>query len=66
MRIAGDAAETLRPFLEPSFFLAPVEAEAVTCAVLAAKADPEDKAFFPRPLYLRPPDVTIQLCAEAR
>lgn len=29
------------------------------CAQLAAEADPQSSAFLPRPLYLRPPDVTL-------
>ncbi len=36
-----------------------LEAEVVTCAALAALADPEGADFLPRPLYLRAPDVTI-------
>ena len=33
--------------------------EVVMCALLAAKAEPTDPAFLPRPLYLRAPDVTF-------
>ncbi len=67
LRIAGDAAETLiRESFDPALFLAPREGEAVTCAALAVGADPEDPAYAPQPLYLRPPDVTLQLCAGAR
>ncbi|MGE0109927.1 MAG: tRNA (adenosine(37)-N6)-threonylcarbamoyltransferase complex dimerization subunit type 1 TsaB [Bdellovibrionales bacterium] len=35
------------------------EPEVVTAASLAAKANTDDPAFLPRPLYCRPPDVTI-------
>jgi len=35
------------------------ENEAVTCAALASLADPKDPQFLPRPLYIRPPDVTF-------
>ncbi len=35
------------------------EPEVVTCAALAARADPAQAAFLPRPLYLRAPDVTF-------
>ncbi|MFY9288961.1 MAG: tRNA (adenosine(37)-N6)-threonylcarbamoyltransferase complex dimerization subunit type 1 TsaB [Alphaproteobacteria bacterium] len=33
--------------------------EAVTCAALADKADINDPSYLPRPLYIRPPDVTV-------
>jgi tRNA threonylcarbamoyladenosine biosynthesis protein TsaB len=36
------------------------EKETVLAAALAAAADPEDPIFLPRPLYIRPPDVTIE------
>ncbi len=36
-----------------------MEPEVITCAALAAKADMADANFLPRPLYLRPPDVTM-------
>lgn len=36
-----------------------IESEVITCATLAAKASQGDLAYLPRPLYLRPPDVTI-------
>ena len=34
--------------------------EVLTCAILAATADPADPAFLPRPYYLRAPDVTLK------
>jgi tRNA threonylcarbamoyladenosine biosynthesis protein TsaB len=34
--------------------------ECVQCAVLAAAADPDNVAFAPTPLYIRPPDVTLK------
>lgn len=33
--------------------------EPVTCAKLAAEADPQSPDFMPRPLYIRAPDVTM-------
>jgi tRNA threonylcarbamoyladenosine biosynthesis protein TsaB len=35
------------------------ERETVTCARLAAIADPKSAHFLPRPLYIRAPDVTL-------
>lgn len=58
--IVGDAATLLRGFADRARLEEMTEAEAVTCARLAAVADPNDPAFLPRPLYLRPPDVTIK------
>lgn len=40
-------------------FIKATESETVTCAALAARADIRDPAFLPRPLYIRPPDVTL-------
>ena len=40
-------------------FHPPSENESVTCAALAAKTTPGDTAYLPRPLYIRPPDVTF-------
>ncbi|HEU0117289.1 MAG TPA: hypothetical protein VFR09_01540, partial [Alphaproteobacteria bacterium] len=33
--------------------------EVVTCALLASRADVNNPEHLPRPLYIRPPDVTI-------
>ncbi len=33
--------------------------EVTVCALLASRADVKDSAFHPRPLYIRPPDVTF-------
>jgi tRNA threonylcarbamoyladenosine biosynthesis protein TsaB len=33
--------------------------EVGVCALLASRADTNDPAFLPRPLYIRPPDVTF-------
>ena len=58
--VCGDALELLRPHLPPSVIYSnATESEVVTCAALAALADPHDPAYLPRPLYLRAPDVTI-------
>jgi len=62
LKIAGDAQETLRPLIGRSAFVGLQEPEVLTCATLAALADPADAAFAPRPLYLRAPDVTIKAC----
>lgn len=35
------------------------EKETILAAALASAANPEDPIFLPRPLYIRPPDVTI-------
>lgn len=59
VRVAGDAPESLRALVAPELFLPLRAAEAVTCAALAATADPGEENFLPRPLYLRAPDVTI-------
>jgi tRNA threonylcarbamoyladenosine biosynthesis protein TsaB len=37
-----------------------LENETITAALMAATADTNDAAFSPRPLYIRPPDVTIK------
>lgn len=50
LEIAGDVS---------AFSASSLESEVITCAALAALADPEEAAFLPRPLYLRAPDVTI-------
>jgi hypothetical protein len=34
--------------------------EVVTCALLASRATVGDPDFLPRPLYIRPPDVTMK------
>ncbi len=65
LRIAGDARQTLANVLGPSIFLVPTESECVTCALLAERADPEKTESAPQPLYLRLPDVTLQLCGGA-
>ena len=58
--VCGDALDLLRPHLPPSvIYSKATEPEAVTCAALAALADPHDPAYLPRPLYLRAPDVTM-------
>ncbi len=41
------------------------ENEAVTCAALAAAADPADPALIPTPIYLRRPDVSLSPTALA-
>ncbi len=38
--------------------------ESVTCALLAAAADPASPVYLPRPLYIRPPDVTMARAAS--
>jgi tRNA threonylcarbamoyladenosine biosynthesis protein TsaB len=40
-------------------FCASKEPEHITCAARAARADISNTDFLPRPLYLRPPDVTL-------
>jgi len=58
--ITGDANDILRRHMpKTTTLIEPAEPEVVTCAMLAAKADPEDPACLPRPLYLRAPDVTV-------
>ncbi|MDD5586007.1 MAG: tRNA (adenosine(37)-N6)-threonylcarbamoyltransferase complex dimerization subunit type 1 TsaB [Alphaproteobacteria bacterium] len=61
LAICGDANDLLRPALpESAVYLDAAAPEVVTCAALAALADPQDPAFLPRPLYLRAPDVTLK------
>ncbi|NTU76676.1 MAG: tRNA (adenosine(37)-N6)-threonylcarbamoyltransferase complex dimerization subunit type 1 TsaB [Alphaproteobacteria bacterium] len=58
----GDALDMMRSFLPQEVaFCSATEPEVVTCAALAALADDRDPAFLPRPLYLRPPDVTVRV-----
>ncbi len=52
--VAGDA--TLPSNIA---ILKPAENEIVTTAALAARAIPDHPDFLPRPLYIRPPDVTF-------
>jgi tRNA threonylcarbamoyladenosine biosynthesis protein TsaB len=40
------------------------ENEVITCAALAARADVNDPIFLPRPLYIRPPDITMKKAAH--
>lgn len=62
LAVVGDAMETLRGAVDHRIFDAVTDPEVVTCALLASQVDPHDPAFLPRPLYLRPPDVTIKEC----
>ncbi|HBM90262.1 MAG TPA: tRNA (adenosine(37)-N6)-threonylcarbamoyltransferase complex dimerization subunit type 1 TsaB [Rhodospirillaceae bacterium] len=57
--VCGDAFDLLGEHLNLSCFALSQESEAVTAAALAAMADEKDEVFHPRPLYLRPPDVTF-------
>ncbi|MDD3288194.1 MAG: tRNA (adenosine(37)-N6)-threonylcarbamoyltransferase complex dimerization subunit type 1 TsaB [Alphaproteobacteria bacterium] len=60
LSLAGDAADILRPYLPEGVVIASlVEEEVVTAASIAAAADVSDSEFSPRPLYIRPPDVTV-------
>lgn len=52
--ITGDVLE----FNLPNFLPA-TEPEVVTCALLASNAAIDDQATLARPLYIRPPDVTV-------
>ena len=60
IKIVGDAAESLRGAVDTNRFDAIVEAEVVTCAKMAVSVALDDQAYLPRPLYVRPPDVTIK------
>jgi len=40
-------------------FQAAMDKETALAAILASKADPKDPTYLPRPLYIRPPDVTF-------
>ena len=51
---AGDAAAVTLPR-----YRSPPMSEIVACAAIAALAAADDPAFKPRPLYIRPPDVTF-------
>lgn len=59
VKIVGDAFDTLRGSVDYHKFEAVMEAEAVTLARMAVAADPASPDFLPRPLYIRPPDVTV-------
>lgn len=60
--VVGDAEESLRSDLDHRVFDRMTDLEVEVCARLAAQADVNDPAFLPRPLYLRPPDVTVKAC----
>ena len=62
--IVGDAIETLRGAVDRHVFDEMATPEVETCALLASVADPVDPQYLPRPLYLRAPDVTIQVCDD--
>ncbi len=49
-----------------TFYQAVKNFEATACASLAAEADIEKPEFLPRPLYIRPPDVTFPKEAGSR
>lgn len=60
IKVVGDAKESLRGFVDQNRFDAMAEAEVVTCAKIAAAVDINDPVYLPRPLYVRPPDVTVK------
>jgi tRNA threonylcarbamoyladenosine biosynthesis protein TsaB len=65
MMVCGDTRDLLQAHLpESAVFAEAAEPEVVTCAALAARADPADPAFLPRPLYLRAPDVTVRAARQ--
>jgi len=60
IRIVGDAFEPLRGAVDHNLFDTMVEAEVITCAQIASTAGLTGPTYLPRPLYIRPPDVTVQ------
>ena len=62
LAVVGDALATLQGVVDHHVFDEMTDPEVVTCALLASKADLNDPSILPRPLYLRPPDVTIKEC----
>ncbi|MGE4352405.1 MAG: tRNA (adenosine(37)-N6)-threonylcarbamoyltransferase complex dimerization subunit type 1 TsaB [Bdellovibrionales bacterium] len=63
-RLAGDCPELLPELADSGRWVQPASSESVCAAALAAAAVLDDPAFLPRPLYLRPPDVTMKGCAS--
>lgn len=63
--VAGDVYDLLRSSFDLTCLALSLEAEVVSAAALAARANPTDPAFLPRPMYLRPPDVSFPKCQKA-
>jgi len=63
IKIVGDAQDTLRGAVDHNKFDTILESEVITCAKIAANVDALDPAYLPRPLYVRPPDVTMKMGA---